>query len=118
MTDTNSISQLTDRVCDFSRRRDWEQFHDPKNLAMALAAEVGELNSILRWVPNSDCDEAVHETGMRQRLEAEIGDVAILLLQLCERTGIDFGEAVVAKLQTNSDRYPEAVSRGLPERPS
>src|SRR5687767_15907836 len=118
MTDTNSIRQLTDHVCDFSRRRDWEQFHDPKNLAMALAAEVGELNGILRWVPNGVSDDAVQETGFRQRLEAEIGDVAILLLQLCERTCIDFGEAVMAKLQTNSDSYPESVSRGLPERPS
>lgn len=118
MTDTNSIRQLTERVCDFSRRRDWEQFHDPKNLAMALAAEVGELNGILRWVPNGTSDETVQETGFRRRLEAEIGDVAILLLQLCERTGIDFGEAVMAKLETNSDKYPEAASRGVPERPT
>lgn len=117
MSETDSIRELSDRVRDFADRRDWAQFHDPKNLAMALAAEVGELNAILRWVRSDAVDRAVREPGVRERIEAEIGDVAILLLQLCTRTGIELGQAVTKKLSRNESAYPEGQSRGLSERP-
>lgn len=117
MTDPNSITDLTERVVDFSNRRDWAQFHDPKNLAMALAAEVGELNGLLRWVRNEDADVAASNAPLRDRIQDEIGDVGILLLALCARAQVNLGQAVISKLRTNEERYPASVSVGRAERP-
>ncbi len=117
MTDTNSVTSLMECVHEFADRRDWAQFHDPKNLAMALASEVGELNALLRWVRNEDADDAVSRSPLRERLLGEVGDVGILLLALCSRARIDLGQAVVEKLRANEDRYPAHLAMHNPERP-
>lgn len=118
MSDTNDIRELTRLVRDFADRRDWAQFHDPKNLAMALASEVGELNALLRWVRNEAADEEVKRQPMREKIRSEIGDIGILLLELCSRAEIDLGQSVRSKLELNGARYPESVSRGRAERPA
>lgn len=87
----------------FVAERDWSQFHDPKNLAMLLASEVGELVAEYRWVAGPAADE--------------IGDVGIALFLLCERTGIDLPQAMSEKLAKNRARYPVEASRGKAERP-
>lgn len=101
----------------FARAREWEQFHDAKNLAMALASEVGELNAIFRWVASSDVDSCLAKEATRHAVDAEIGDVAILLLLLCERTNIDLADAVRNKLAANALKYPVETSRGRSEAP-
>ena len=104
-------------VVAFAHDREWEQFHDAKNLAMALASEVGELNSIFRWVPTSEVGAQMLNSDVRRALSDEIGDVAILLLLLCERTGLDLGRAVLDKLAVNAKKYPVERARGKPEAP-
>jgi NTP pyrophosphatase (non-canonical NTP hydrolase) len=117
MSELDSLSALTARVRDFGARRAWAQFHDPKNLVMALASEVGELSGLFRWVSNRDADAAARGE-MRSRLEAEIGDVGILLLALCDRAGVDPGVAINQKLALNEQRYPVDLSAGRAERPT
>src|ERR1043165_2474683 len=73
----------------FVAERDWQQFHDPKNLAMLLASEVGELVAEYRWIDGRDADEHSRADPARARIADEIGDVGIALVLLCERTGID-----------------------------
>jgi NTP pyrophosphatase (non-canonical NTP hydrolase) len=102
----------------FVAERDWAQFHDPKNLAMLLASEVGELVAEYRWVAGDAADAHSREPAARARIADEIGDVGIALLLLCDRTGIDLGDAVTAKLARNSARYPAEKSRGKPDRPA
>src|SRR3954464_2514339 len=102
----------------FVAERDWAQFHDPKNLAMLLASEVGELVAEYRWVAGDAADAHSREGASRARVADEIGDVGIALLLLCDRTGIDLGDAITAKLARNSARYPADKSRGKPERPA
>jgi len=102
---------------DFVERRHWGQFHDPKNLAMLLSSEAGELLALLRWVANREADGWVSEPQNKARLEEEVGDVGIALLLLCRRCGIDLAAAMRAKVLQNEKKYPAASSAGIPERP-
>jgi NTP pyrophosphatase (non-canonical NTP hydrolase) len=101
----------------FVSERDWAQFHDPKNLAMLLASEVGELVAEYRWVAGTAADEHSRAPASRARIADEIGDVGIALLLLCDRIGVDLFEAVRSKLERNRARYPVEASRGRAERP-
>jgi NTP pyrophosphatase (non-canonical NTP hydrolase) len=114
MTDVDAL--LTE-LRQFVAERDWAQFHDPKNLAMLLASEVGELVAEYRWVASTAADAHSREPDARARIADEIGDVGIALLLLCDRTGIDLGDAVTTKLAKNRARYPADKSRGKPNRP-
>jgi dCTP diphosphatase len=111
------LDAFREKLRRFVAERDWSQFHDPKNLAMAIASEVGELLSELRWVTSEDADDAVRAPDVRRRIENEVGDVAIALLLFCERAGIDLLAAAEKKLELNAANYPVAQSKGHPERP-
>lgn len=112
-----TITELTRIVQDFADAREWRQFHDPKNLAMALASEVGELMSVLRWVNSEEADAFVAFGKQRDELRAEIGDIGICLLLLCARANIDLGMAVTDKVQANAAKYPVSSSVGRAEPP-
>lgn len=108
---------LRRRLRDFVEARQWSQFHDPKNLVMALTSEVGELAAEYRWVSNSESDQLSDTEPTRGRIIAEIGDVGILLLLLCDRLGVELSDAVEEKLRANELRYPVELSRGRSSRP-
>jgi len=112
------LDDLIDELREFVRERDWAQFHDPKNLAMLVASEAGELLGEYRWVPNTDADAHSADPEARARIEAEVADVGIALLLLCDRLGIDFPDALRRKLDTNRRNYPADVVRGSSERPA
>ena len=101
----------------FVAERDWRQFHDPKNLAMLVASEAGELVAEYRWVRGEEADARSREPEARARIAAEIADVGLGLLLLCDRIGLDLVEVMRAKLARNAERYPVAASRGNAERP-
>jgi NTP pyrophosphatase (non-canonical NTP hydrolase) len=101
----------------FVQERDWAKFHDPKNLSMAVASEAGELTALLRWVCNDEADAFARVPDNHERLRAEIADVAISLLLLCDRTGIDLQQAILDKLEINRRNYPAEIVRGQADRP-
>lgn len=101
----------------FVAEREWAQFHDPKNLAMLLGSEVGELLAEYRWVPSEEADAVSREPSARARIAAEIGDVGIALLLLCDRIGLDLTAAMRDKLARNRAKYPIESSRGRADRP-
>ncbi len=113
----NSFEALIADLHAFVREREWEQFHDPKNLAMALGSEVGELMAELRWVRSEQVDAHVADADKRKRLAAELGDVGILLVLLAERMNIVLLEAMRTKLEENRRKYPVEAARGRAERP-
>jgi dCTP diphosphatase len=117
MSDEMRLDTLQDIVVSFAHEREWEQFHDAKNLCMALASEVGELNAVLRWVRSEAVDAAVAAQRTQSALREEIGDVAILLILLCARIGVRLDTAVLEKLELNAQKYPPDRSRGLPDAP-
>jgi hypothetical protein len=101
----------------FVAEREWGQFHDPKNLAMAVGSEAGELLAEYRWVSNDHADTFSCEPDARKRIAAEVADVGIALLLFCDRTGLDLIDAVREKLVRNRLNYPVELSRGRSERP-
>jgi dCTP diphosphatase len=113
-----TLDQLTAALRQFAADRDWQQFHDPKNLAMLLASEAGELVAEYRWVRGDEADARSREPGPRARIAAEIADVGIALLLLCDRIGLDLTQAMADKLAHNAARYPVDQSRGRAERPT
>jgi NTP pyrophosphatase (non-canonical NTP hydrolase) len=101
----------------FVAEREWEQFHDPKNLAMAVASEAGELLSEYRWVRSSEADDYTRDENAKARVSDESADVAIALILFCDRVGIRLTDAIDRKLEINRGNYPVATSRGVARRP-
>lgn len=120
MTDSgrDRLDQLVDRLREFNRERDWEQFHTLRSLVLALISEVGELAAEVRW-HSEDVDDGQNISGdQRARLEAEIGDVLLIVLNICGRLGVDPVGTATKKLDANTVLYPVARSRGRPDRPA
>jgi dCTP diphosphatase len=106
----DSISELTRRICAFRDARDWAQFHGPKELAVALSAEAGELLQHFVW--QTPEQSAARAASRRVEIADEMADVAILLMEFAEVIRIPLGEAVAAKLARNEERYPVDKARG------
>jgi NTP pyrophosphatase (non-canonical NTP hydrolase) len=104
------LADLAARLRRFAAERDWEQFHSPKNLAMALAVEAAELLEQFQWL--TEAQSAAPEPDRRARIEAELADVLIYLVRLADRLEVDLPGAVAAKLEDNGRRYPAARVRG------
>ena len=101
----------------FVAEREWSQFHDPKNLAMAVASEAGELLAEYRWISNTEADQHTKDADRHARISAEAADVGIALLLFCDRIGVDLLDAIQSKMITNSRNYPADKSKGKAERP-
>lgn len=107
-----SVAQLAERLRAFADERDWRQFHTPKNLAMALAGEVGELLAELQWLTPEESARVMDDPEAGRRVRAEIGDVMIYLTRLADILGIDLVEAAQTKLNESARRYPADRFRG------
>ncbi|MEV4641713.1 nucleotide pyrophosphohydrolase [Actinoplanes sp. NPDC049548] len=106
-----NLDDLRDQVRAFAVERDWQQFHTPKNLAMALAGEVGELLAEMQWL-TAEQSTAVMHSDDGARVRAEIGDVMIYLVRLADVLDIDLIGAARDKLAESARRYPAAEVRG------
>ncbi len=110
--DHTSIRDLKERVASFARDRDWDQFHSPKNLSMALAVEVAELMELFQWKTERQSWEINADPEAFAKVRDEIGDIAIFILNLCNRVGVDLACAVITKLERNAIKYPIELARG------
>ncbi len=104
------FKNLQNDLREFAKERDWEQFHSPKNLAMALSVEASELMEIFQWV--SEEESKALSSDLVDAAAEEIADVQIYLARIADVMGIDIGEAVEAKLQVNKGKYPADVVKG------
>jgi dCTP diphosphatase len=108
-----SHPKLVNRLRHFTAARDWEQFHSPKNLAMALSGEVGELVAELQWLSDAEIAAGLEDgSPLRDALENEIADVFIYLVRLADKAGIDLYQVADAKIDRNEERYPVSVAYG------
>ncbi len=107
-----TIAELKSRILAFARERDWEQFHAPKNLSMALAAEAGELMEHFLWVTPDASRSIAHDAAKRPGISEELADVVIYALEFANATGIDLSAAIDAKMAANAKKYPVEKSRG------
>jgi dCTP diphosphatase len=106
----SDLDALREQVREFVRERDWEQFHSPKNLAMALAVEAAELLEIFQWLTEEQSRELEPEA--RAAAQAEIADVLVYLVRIAEQLGIDPVAAAQRKLTDNARKYPVDKARG------
>jgi dCTP diphosphatase len=107
-----TISDLQKIVMDFVRKRDWEHFHSPKNLSMAIGSEVGELMAHFRWMNSKDEENAAKECKNNIEIAHEVADIMMLLLEFTKVTEIDIAQAVKRKLKINEIRYPVEEFKG------
>jgi dCTP diphosphatase len=106
----DDLGELRSRLESFVTERDWDQFHTPKNLAMALIAEAAELVEHFQWLtPEQSCDLPPQ---VKSEVELEIADVLLFLLRLSDKLGIDPLQAAHKKLQLNALKYPVDKARG------
>ena len=106
----DSLTDLTQRLKEFAVARDWEQFHSPKNLAMALSGECGELLEHFQWLTQQQSRDL--SADKKREVSHEMADILIYLLRLSERLDIDLLEAVYEKMAINEKRYPADKVRG------
>ncbi len=108
MSEESDLRRLESMVSEFNRARDWDQYHSPRNLAMALSVEAGELLECFLW--SRDGEEI--EAAKRAHIEEEAADVLICLLNFCSRAKIDLPRAFAQKLSRNAEKYPVDKARG------
>lgn len=104
-SETSDFKSLSKALCDFAEQRDWVQFHTPKNLAMAIAGEAGELVAEFQWLTPG---ESLANALSNEKLDAiamEIADVQIYLLRLADVLGIDIPKSVRQKIAINESRF-------------
>ena len=106
----SDLEMLRDRLRAFADERDWEQFHSPKNLSMALMVEVAELMEHFQWLTEAQSTGLPEET--RQAVGEELADCLLYLVRLSDRLGVDLKEAALHKLEKNAQKYPAERVRG------
>jgi NTP pyrophosphatase (non-canonical NTP hydrolase) len=104
------LEELKERVRAFVAERDWERFHSPKNLAMALSVEASELVELFQWL--TEAESASLDGDQRRRVAEELADVLWFQVRLSDRLGIDLLEAAELKLAANAEKYPADRVRG------
>jgi dCTP diphosphatase len=107
---SESIQQLTEHLRKFAAERDWEQFHSPKNLAMALSVEVAEIVEHFQWLTEQQSRDL--DAAKKAEVEEELADALIYLVRLADQLKIDLLEAAEQKLAVNEAKYPAEKVRG------
>ena len=106
------FEELTGRLVEFRDSRDWAQFHNPKDLALGIVIEAGELLEHFLWKSPGEVGQTIEDPRKREELADEIADIAIYALLFAERTGIDLPRAILRKIEKNAERYPVDEARG------
>ncbi|KAG2726272.1 hypothetical protein I3760_01G104400 [Carya illinoinensis] len=113
-----TLEGLRNRMAKFAKERDWDQFHSPRNLLLALVGEVGELSEIFQWkgeVPRGLPDWKDEE---KEHLGEELSDVLLYLVRLSDICGVDLGKAALRKLELNAIKYPVKLCKGSSKKPA
>jgi len=110
MKTENSLDTLRKQLAAFAAERDWDPFHNPKNLAMAVAGEAGELVEHFQWLTPEQSTRL--PKAAREEVALECADVLLYLLRLCDKLDIDLAQATRRKLVLNAKKYPARKARG------
>ena len=106
----DTLETLKASLREFVAERDWEQFHSPKNLSMALTVEAAELLEQFQWLTEAQSRSLTDER--RAAVEQEIADIQIYLVRLADTLDVDIGRAVATKMELNAQKYPVEMARG------
>jgi dCTP diphosphatase len=109
MTAASDLQALRDRMRAFAAARQWDSYHDPKSVLLALVGEVGELAELLQWLPADQARDLAQQEPLHTRVGEEISDVLLYLILLADVVGIDLATAANAKLTEADRRYPPGI---------
>ena len=112
MTPAVDLVEFRNRIRDFVAAREWEQFHNPKNLTMALVREASELVEIFQWLTPEEAAAIREDPQQREAVAQELADCLYYVIRLADRLDIDLGDALLAKFEVNAAKYPVDSSRG------
>eukprot|EP00889_Picochlorum_renovo_P003731 jgi/Picre1/30761/NNA_006122.t1 len=109
-----SLEQLRRSLETFSAEREWDRFHTPRNLLLAMVGEVGELSEIFQWKADDQCSPGLAGFSGEEKchLGEELADVLLYLIRLSDRCGVDLGAAAVDKMRKNAIKYPAKECKG------
>jgi NTP pyrophosphatase (non-canonical NTP hydrolase) len=107
-----TLKELKDAIARFEAERDWKQFHSPKNLAMGLAIETGELLEHFQWIDSDASRQVVRDAKQMAAVKEELADVLCYLLNLALEMDVDLSEAFFEKMKRNEAKYPADQYRG------
>ncbi|WP_223496372.1 nucleotide pyrophosphohydrolase [Pseudomonas sp. A-RE-26] len=105
--------KLQRKLAQFATDRDWDQFHNPKNLAIALSVECSELLEEFQWLTEEEAAKVMSSTDQAERIREEIADVTAYLLLLAGKLDIDLQKALLSKIEKNALKYPADKFRGI-----
>jgi len=107
-----TLRSLQQKLAEFAAEREWEQFHTPKNLAMALAGESGELLEIFQWLTPEQSAQVMQDDERAVQVSEEMADVLAYLLRLADVLDINLERALAEKIEKNRRKYPVHLARG------
>ncbi len=107
-----TVAELRQMIAAFIRERDWEQFHDPKNLSMAIATEAAELMEHFRWAKNSESRDLLQDPVRKREVAEEIADILAFLLSFANTADLDLSSGLQAKMNKNARKYPPDEYQG------
>ncbi|KAK4766067.1 hypothetical protein SAY87_007709 [Trapa incisa] len=107
-----TLEELKRRMADFAKERDWDQFHSPRNLLLAMVGEVGELSEIFQWKGEVPRGLPGWKEEEKQHLQEELSDVLLYLVRLSDVCGVDLGKAAMRKIEHNAIKYPIKLFKG------
>jgi len=105
----DSLKLISERLESFRDARDWDKFHDPKNLILALSGETGELASLVQWVNSSE----IYNDELKADVSEEMADIFIYLINLANKIDINLLNVANSKIDKNNDRYPIDLCKGI-----
>ncbi len=109
---SDSLQEMTEKVKEFCEARDWDQFHDPKDLAIGISTEANELLSIFRFQSDGQMQEIFEDPEKRAQVEEEAADTLFFLLRFAQMNGLDLAACLEQKLKRNEEKYPVEKVKG------
>ncbi len=106
------IHELKELIKEFCEKRDWDQFHNAKDLAIALSIEASELLEIFRWKSQKEVEELFKTEKKKEHIEEEMADVLYFLVRMAQMYGLDLTEALEKKMEKNKEKYPVDKAKG------
>ncbi|MFZ3386012.1 MAG: nucleotide pyrophosphohydrolase [Candidatus Hydromicrobium sp.] len=105
-----NLNLLISKILEFRRKRDWEKFHNPKNLTISISLEAAELLENFQWKNSEESIKSAREN--KEIISEEVADLLIYIFYLCNDLGIDFIDAIDKKIEKNNKKYPVNKSKG------
>ena len=113
----NSLEELKEKIKQFNIERDWDQYHNPKDLIIALFSEVGELAECYRWLNDEEISQVHLDPDKRKKVEEEVADILMYMFMFAYKTDIDLVKVIEDKLEKNSKKYPIDKMKGMHSNP-